>query len=97
MILPQPVNHAQHHHPLVIAHGRRAQNLFLRLVLLLQLLEDRLAQFVPAQLRRLDPRRRQIQPEVVNQLLVNPFMFHWSGCSFSPANSSRMPLKIPPT
>ncbi len=35
VVLPQPVDHAQHHHPLVVAHGRRAQNLLLRLVALL--------------------------------------------------------------
>ena len=50
VILPQPVDHAQHHHPLVIAHRRRAQNLFLGLVGFGQLGKNLLAQLVPAQL-----------------------------------------------
>ena len=57
VIFPQAVDHAQHHHPLVIAHGLRAQNLFLGLVRFGQLGEDLLAQLVPAQFLRIDARR----------------------------------------
>ena len=69
VILPQPVDHAQHHHPLVVAHGRRAQNLLLGLVSLGELAENLFAQLVPRQFLRLDSRSREIESEVVDELL----------------------------
>ncbi len=54
VILPQAVDHAQHHHALVIAHRLRAENLLLGLVVFLQLFEDFIAQFVARQFQRLD-------------------------------------------
>ncbi len=62
VILPQPVDHAQHHHPLVVAHGGRAKNLLLGLVGLRQLGEDLLAQLVPAQLSGLMPDAAKLNP-----------------------------------
>ena len=72
MILPQAVDHAQHHHPLVIAHRLRAQNLLLGLILLLQPLKDGLAQLMPGQFQRLDLRCLQAHPELVFQLFIQP-------------------------
>ena len=56
MFFPEPIDYAQHHHPLVIAHRLGAEYLLLALVVLLQFLEDFVAQLVTAKFLGLDVR-----------------------------------------
>ena len=61
MFFPHAVDDAEHHHPLVVAHGRGAEDLLLDFVLLLELGKDGVAQLVAAPMLRHDSRRSDIQ------------------------------------
>ena len=63
MVFPLLIEHAQHDHALVIAHGIGADQLFFRVVALFQLVEDGIAQFLPAQRLRLDPFGQNVHAE----------------------------------
>src|SRR5215469_8050874 len=54
MVLPQAVEHAEHHDTLVVAHRLRTEDLFLDLVAVAQLFEDGLSQLVPVQAGDID-------------------------------------------
>ena len=49
VVFPLRIEHAQHDHALVVAHGVGADQLFLRVVTFFQLGEDGVAEFLPAQ------------------------------------------------
>ncbi len=54
VVFPQAVEHAQHDHALVVAHGRLADDGFFGGVVFLELLEEGLAQFVAVHLGDVD-------------------------------------------
>src|SRR5581483_7601527 len=69
MVFPQAVDHAQHHHALVIAHRLRTKDLFLRLVAFFQPGKDLITQLMPAQLLWIDAGASEIQAEVVDEFV----------------------------
>ena len=72
VILPQPVDHAQHDHPLVKTHLRVTDHLLLRIVARLQPLKDRLAKIVPRHRLGVKPLGFQVEAELRDQLSVEP-------------------------
>ena len=54
VVFPQRIEHAQHDHALVIAHGFGPDQLLLAGIAFLQLVEDRIAEFPPIQCLRFD-------------------------------------------
>ena len=75
---------------------RRAEDVLLGLVFLLEALEDGIAELVASQLCRLDAcSLRGSMPNWPISALCRPLMFHWSGCLFSGANSSSALREMP--
>src|SRR5258708_5382875 len=63
MIFPLLVDHAQHDHALVMAHGIGADKFFLCVVAFLQLVENRIAEFLPVQILGLHALGHKIDAE----------------------------------
>ncbi len=84
MIFPVLIQHAQHDHALVIAHRVRTNQFLFRVVTLAQLVENRVAQFLPVQRLRLQALRRDIHAEsredrVFHALDIPVFRMHFLG------------------
>ena len=62
--------HAQHDDALVMPHRVRPDQLLLGFVALFQLVEDRVAEFLPVQLFRINPFRRDVHPEASEDLVL---------------------------
>jgi hypothetical protein len=63
VVFPLRVEHAQHDHALVIAHGIRPDQSFLGVVALFQCVEDRVAQFLAVQRLRLHSLGQNVHPK----------------------------------
>ena len=64
VVLPLLVDHAKHDHAFVMTHGLRADQLFFRVVTLLQLLKDGIAELLPVRGFGLHAFRNEIHAEV---------------------------------
>ena len=70
VVFPLLIEHAQHDDALVMAHRVRADELFLGVVALLQLVEDGVAQFLPIQLVGVDALFLDVHAEAGEDLVL---------------------------
>ena len=89
MIFPLPVDHAQHDHALVIAHGLGADQLLFRVVALFELLENRVAEFLAIHLLRLQSLGIDVDPEARKNRILQPFEVPVVGVRFRQDNAVR--------
>ena len=93
VILPETVEHTEHDHALVIAHGLFADDLLLGGVPLLQLFKDRLAQFVAGEFIEVYTLRDEIEAKLRPKAVLDPASCPTGRGGVSRgANSSRMAL-----
>src|SRR5262249_60892883 len=73
MIFPLRIEHAQHDHALMMAHGIGTNQTFLGVIPLLQLVENRVAEFLPVQRLRLYSFGEDIDAETSKDGILQAF------------------------
>src|SRR5215469_7696978 len=73
VVFPLLVEHAQHNHALVVAHGLGTDQLLLGFVALFQLVENRIAQLLPAQGVGFDAFGKNVYPEASKDRVFKTF------------------------
>src|SRR3984957_4082457 len=82
VIFPLLVDHAEHDHALVMAHGVRADEFFFRVVAFFQLFENRVAQVLPVQRFRLHTLGDEIDAEAREYSVLQSFNIPVVGVRF---------------
>ena len=97
VIFPLRVDHAQHDHALVVAHGLGADELFFGVVALFELVEDGVAQFLAIHLLGLDAFGVDVDAEAGEDRVFQALRSQSSTCSLAGQCCSRMSPRIPET